>query len=108
MDNLNNTNNNSADDSRNRYDILPYTQRNFPLSSEIRYPGYASADTEENVHLRDYFRVVLKRKWIVLAFFISVVVTTTIFTSLAVPVYQSTVTIKIDSQNPSTLSLPGL
>lgn len=87
---------------------MPYAHREFPLSPDIRYPGHDLGDAQENVHLRDYLHVVLKRRWIVLAFFISVVITTTILTFFMVPVYQSTVTIKIDSLNPNAISLPGL
>ena len=90
---------------KKQYSIQPYTHREFPLTSEIRYPDNGP---EENIHLRDYLSVILKRKWIILAFFISVVVTTTILSFFMVPVYQSTITIKIDKQNPNALSVPGL
>jgi hypothetical protein len=65
---MDNTDNNN---SKKQYPVLPYTQREFPLSPEIRYPGYGMGGPSEDVHLRDYLYVILKRKWIVFAFFIS-------------------------------------
>jgi uncharacterized protein involved in exopolysaccharide biosynthesis len=94
---------NKGDVIKKQYGIQPYTRPEF-LTSEIRYQDNGP---EENVHLRDYLSVILKRKWIVITFFICVVVTTTILSFLMVPVYQSTITIKIDKQNPDALSVPG-
>jgi capsular exopolysaccharide synthesis family protein len=89
---------------KKQYGIQPYAQREFPLTPDIRYQDYAA---EENIHLRDYLNVVLQRKWLVFTFFISVVITTTIVSFLMIPVYKSTVTIKIDDHTPSALSIPG-
>ncbi len=96
---------NTANITKKQYDILPYARRDIPSVSDLRYPDYAS---DENIHLRDYLNVILKRKWVVLVFFSSVIVTTTILSFLMVPVYQSTVILKISSQNPDALSMPGL
>ncbi len=95
---------NKGDVIKKQYSIQPYAHPEFP-TSEIRYQDNGSG---ENIHLRDYLSVILKRKWIIIAFFICVVVTTTILSFLMVPVYQSTITIKIDKQNPDALSVPGL
>ena len=89
---------------KKQYSIQPYTRPRFS-ASEIRYEDNGS---EENIHLRDYLSVILKRKRIIIAFFICVVVTTTILSFLMVPVYESSITIKIDKQNPDALSIPGL
>jgi uncharacterized protein involved in exopolysaccharide biosynthesis len=89
---------------KKQYGIQPYAQREFPLSPEVRYHDYIA---EEDVHLRDYINVILKRKSIVLTFFVAIVVTTTIFSFLMIPVYRSTVTVKIDDQTPSAFSIPG-
>ena len=87
------------------YNIQPYNYTERHLAAEIRYPNTGQ---EENIHLRDYMSVILKRRKIILAFFISVVVTTTIISLLMVPAYQSSVTIKINNQNPDVFSIPGL
>lgn len=95
---------NKGDIIKKQYSIQPYTRPEF-LTSGI---GYQDNGPEENIHLRDYLSVILKRKGIIITFFICVVVTTTILSFLMVPVYQSTITIKIDKQNPDALSIPGL
>jgi capsular exopolysaccharide synthesis family protein len=84
-----------------QYGIQPYTQREFPLTPEVRYNDYTSG---EDVHLRDYINVILKRKSIVLTFFVAIVVTTTIFSFLMIPVYKSTVILKIGDETPSAYS----
>ena len=100
MDNMNN----NTDASKTPYGLQPYTPREYPLSKDFRQFGYAPEDQGEEFHLRDYLHVILKRKWIVIAFFISVVVTTTILTFFMVPVYQATVTLKIDNQSNNALA----
>ncbi len=59
---------------------------------------------EEEVHLRDYLNVIIRRRWILITFFIIVVTTVIIGTFLAKPQYKSTITIKIDKENPNILS----
>ncbi|NWF98329.1 MAG: polysaccharide biosynthesis tyrosine autokinase [Nitrospirae bacterium] len=75
--------------------------RDYSLATpgQIYYP-----QNEEEVHLRDYLHVVLRRKWIVITFFIAVVTTVVIGTFIKKPVYKSTITIKIDKENPNILS----
>lgn len=91
--------------SRQQYAIKPYDPKDSSPSTYIRYLDY---EPEEEVHLRDYLSVILKRKWIVLTFFISVVVTTAILTFMATPLYKSTVVIKIDKESPNVLSFKGI
>lgn len=76
--------------------------RQHPLTSP--QPLYYPPDTEEEVHLRDYLNVILRRKWIVITFLIAIVTTVTIGTFLKKPVYKSTITIKIDKENPNILA----
>ncbi|MFZ2196889.1 MAG: exopolysaccharide transport family protein, partial [Thermodesulfovibrionales bacterium] len=99
-----NNNDNRGDLIKKQYNIQPYTRPEF-LTSERRYQD---SGPEENIHLRDYLSVMMKRRWIIITFLICVVVATTILSFLMVPVYQSTITIKIDNQNPDALSIPGL
>ena len=99
--------NNNADATKKEYSLQAYAQREYPLSPDIRQSSYTPEYSVENFHLRDYLHIVFKRKWIVISFFISVVVTTAILSFFMVPVYQSTVTIKIDNQNPDALTNPG-
>lgn len=88
--------NNSRNENRSRALDKP---REYPLMPSTYY-GYP----EEEIHLRDYLQVILRRKWIVLTFFIAVVTTVTVGTFLMNPQYKSTATIKIDKENPNILA----
>ncbi len=76
------------------------------IPSEERYqlppPAYLSSSTGEDkeVNLRDYWKVIQKRKWTIIAFFLIVVVTTAVATFTMRPIYRSTVTIQINKENP--------
>jgi polysaccharide biosynthesis transport protein len=63
--------------------------------------SYPPPQEEKEVHLRDYWRVIRKRQWTVIAFFLIVLITTAIATYTMKPIYRATVTIQIDRENPS-------
>lgn len=100
-----NDNRDEGEGIRRQYGLKPYDPRD---SSPSPYIRYLDNEPEEEVHVRDYLSVILKRKWIVLTFFISVVVTTAILTFMATPLYKSTVVIKIDKESPNVLSFKGI
>lgn len=64
---------------------------------QITYPE------EKEVNLRDYWKVIQKRRWTTLAFFIIVVATTAIVTFAMRPIYRGTTTILINKENPQIL-----
>ncbi len=59
---------------------------------------------EHDVHLKDYIRIIRKRRWIILTFFIIVVVSVTISSFLSSPVYKATARILIERETPNVLS----
>ncbi|MBI3596540.1 MAG: polysaccharide biosynthesis tyrosine autokinase [Nitrospirae bacterium] len=61
--------------------------------------------TEPEVHLRDYLRVLQKRRWTVIAFFVILVTTVAVGTFTARPVYRSTVQILIERENSNVVSI---
>lgn len=71
----------------------------FPVAFPLNYPQ----QQEEEVHLRDYLHVLLRRKWTAITFLVITVTTVLIGTFLMTPVYRSSVTIKIDKENPNVL-----
>lgn len=97
--------NNRDDDIRNQYEIKKYEHRDLPLSTYIEYLNH---EAKEEVHLRDYLNVILKRRWIVLIFLASVFVTTIILTFMMTPLYKATTVIKIDKESPNVLSFKGV
>lgn len=93
------TENNGEEKNRALDKLRPY-----PLTSPGPVYHPHSATAEEEVHLRDYLNVLLRRKWIVITFLLAVVTTVTIGTFLKKPLYKSTITIKIDKENPNILA----
>ncbi len=71
----------------------------YPLPPPAGYPYNASQD-EKEVHLRDYWRVLQKRRWTVIAFFFIVLITTAIATFTMRPIYRATTTLQINKENP--------
>lgn len=75
--------------------VQPYRQALVP-STYVNYQG-----PEEETHLRDYLAVIMKRKWIVVSFLLSVIVITMVLTFMTTPHYKSTVVIRIGQDNGS-------
>ena len=55
---------------------------------------------EKEVNLRDYWKVIQKRKWTIIAFFLIVLITTAVATFKMKPIYRGTTTIQINKENP--------
>ncbi len=66
------------------------------------YSGYSPLPLQEEkeVHLRDYWKVIQKRRWIVIAFFLIVLIATAVGTFKMRPIYRGTATIQINKENP--------
>lgn len=60
---------------------------------------------EEQIDLRDYLRVILKRKWTVITLFVVIVVTVGIHSFTATPIYQATTRLVIEKENPNVVSI---
>lgn len=58
----------------------------------------------EDVHLTNYIRIIRKRQWVIITFFVIVVVSVTISSFLQTPVYKSTARILIEKETPNVLS----
>jgi capsular exopolysaccharide synthesis family protein len=89
------------EDGQKYYPVGPYEKQDFPISPDLRYFDFQE---EEETHLRDYLNVIRRRKWIVIIFLLSVFVTVTLFTFMAIPQYKATTVIKIDKEAPKILS----
>lgn len=94
-----------ANRTKRGHELQPYLKSELP-SPHFRKPVAGSRD--EDVHLRDYLNVVMKRKRLVIIFLISAVVTTMLISFLLTPLYQGTAVIRIDTRDPNMLSIPGL
>jgi exopolysaccharide transport family protein len=85
---------------RDKYPELTYPATIMPSTSE-----YAD---EEDVHLVDYWRVLVGRRWTILAVLATIVAITTIYTLRQTPIYQASASIQIDKENPNILSFKDI
>ncbi len=67
-------------------------------------PESDTLQQEEEIHLRDYLQVVLRRKWIIIAFLVVTVTIVAIKTFKATPIFKTSVQILIDKENPNVVS----
>jgi len=65
-------------------------------------PGYSypPPQEEKEVNLRDYWKVIRKRRWTILAFFLIVVIIVAVGTFTMRPIYRGTTAIQINKENP--------
>lgn len=61
--------------------------------------------TAEQINIRDYLRVILKRRWAIITVFAVIVVSVTIHAYTATPIYKSTSRLIIDKENPNVMSI---
>ena len=56
------------------------------------------AKQEQTIHLEDYYRILIKHKWIIISSLISIVVMTLFFSFMEEPTYKSSATLVIDKE----------
>lgn len=80
-----------------------------PSASEaVPAPAYDYYDLElrHKIHLRDYWQILVRRKWWVLGFFLGVVLLVGLVTFLMTPVYRATTTVQLSQDNSGALVSP--
>ncbi|MEW6667869.1 MAG: polysaccharide biosynthesis tyrosine autokinase [Thermodesulfobacteriota bacterium] len=60
---------------------------------------------EEQIDLREYLRVILKRRWTLITVFAVTVITVTIHAFTATPIYEAKTRLIIDRENPNVVSI---
>ena len=60
---------------------------------------------DEQIDLKHYLRVLLKRRWIIIAVFVVVVSVVVVQMSRAVPYYRATARVLIEKENPNVVSI---
>ena len=73
-------------------------RRDTDLSTLLFPAEIAPAAADDEVHFRDLWHVVVKRKWSIIAFFLIAVVATAIGTLMQTPIYRAEITLRIDSE----------
>jgi len=68
-------------------------------------PGYAYApyQEEKEVHLRDYWKIIVKRRWIIIALFLIVLIITAVATFTMKPIYRGTTSVQINKESPQVM-----
>ncbi|MER3446517.1 MAG: lipopolysaccharide biosynthesis protein [Candidatus Dadabacteria bacterium] len=74
-------------------------KEDYLLSTEVKR-DYDSTTTEEEINLRDYIDVLIRRKWILISCLVVSIITVAIASSLMKPIYKAEATIEIDPDNP--------
>ena len=59
----------------------------------------------EQIDVKDYLQVILRRKWIILAFFIASVAISAIYTMKSIPIYRTKTQVLIGRENPNVVSI---
>ena len=86
---------------------LVKAKRNGELVERRDDPLRAFSDQRKDPHLRDYWRVLVKRRWTVLTCFLVTVITVATATFVQQPIYKATATIKIEKVEPKVLKFEG-
>src|SRR5262245_49430425 len=81
-------------------DLAPREQRELVRSDEIDAEHMYTSGSEE-VHLREYWKVLLKRRRLALTIFFAVFVAGAYCVFTATRLYTATATLKIEPQNPT-------
>jgi capsular exopolysaccharide synthesis family protein len=92
---------------------IPINRERYP---ELIYPAPvapppAQIDLEserDEMSLLDFWRVLVVRRWTILAVFVTAVVFTLISTLKETPIYQASTTLQIDRENPNVLPVKGV
>src|SRR6185503_6129058 len=71
--------------------------RGYPPQPAIQANGSVSGN---DIHLLDYVRVLYKRRWSALTAFLIVLLTVTVYTFTATPIYEARVQLLIEPENP--------
>src|SRR2546423_1411525 len=72
---------------------------------QIPVPQSPGGFFERQINLRQYWHIVLERRWLVITAFVSVLLLTAIYLFRAKPVYESVVRLQIDRDNGNVLNV---
>ena len=64
-------------------------------------------ESDDGIHLRDLWRVIVKRKWVVISVFLIVMATALVATMMATPIYRATITLKIEREASKVIDFKG-
>ena len=83
----------------------------FPSTVPASLPGTASenmAENQDEVDLLAYWRVIVKRRWLIVAILASVLLLTLLWTLTTAPIYRATSVLQIDNEEQNLVQPAGL
>jgi capsular exopolysaccharide synthesis family protein len=83
-------------------DRLPHSINSEPMSTGM--PHYIPHGEGFKPHLRDYLEILIRRKWLIIGFLMSVVAIVTVASFLMIPSYRATTSVQIRKASPSTVA----
>src|SRR5262249_55160304 len=88
-----------------RHDITPWRPQDVPDVIDV---DYVSEPDNTEFHLRDYLRILLKRRYLILLVFFAVVGLIAYKTVSTTPLYTATATLQIEPQDPEVVQIQEL
>src|SRR5687768_12992397 len=88
-------------------EISPWRIRHFSQKQDIE-PEYTYASQENEIHLSDYWNILVKRRRIIIILFLVVFVLGAYFPLSATKLYTASATLKIEPQNPQVTGVVAL
>jgi succinoglycan biosynthesis transport protein ExoP len=73
-------------------------RRGTDLSTHVLPPTPPEQEDDETLHFRDLWRIVVKRKWVVVAVALLALATALVSTMMQTPIYRATITLKIERE----------
>src|SRR5262245_12094812 len=77
------------------------------LSTRVSPPVATPPEDDERLHFLDLWRIVVKRKWVVVAVIVLALATALVSTMMQTPIYRATITIKIEREAPKIIDFKG-
>jgi polysaccharide biosynthesis transport protein len=74
------------------------------IGAEVNPVAWEDLEGQPTVHLLDYWKIVVARRWTVIAVLLTIVSVTMISTFKSPPIYRAETTIQIDRENPNILN----
>jgi polysaccharide biosynthesis transport protein len=82
-------------------------RRGNALSTHVLPPVASPPEDDENLHFRDLWRIVVKRKWVIVAVVILALGTALVATMMQTPIYRATITLKIEREAAKVVDFKG-
>lgn len=95
-------------ESTKRTALIERNAASTALAQPLQWKSHIEDDDDDTINLREYWDIIVKRKWTVLTFFAIVVVSVVTATFLMTPIYRASLTLQIERQEAKVLDYQGV